>query len=48
MRLNNLYPRIKKAITDGTFLQDTLLQDLIYNPIDLLWQEQNAQILGDK
>jgi hypothetical protein len=47
MRLNNLNPRIKKAITDGTFPQTILLQDLVIKPIALLWQEQEAQLLGN-
>ncbi|MDR0580871.1 MAG: hypothetical protein LBG04_02015 [Holosporaceae bacterium] len=47
LRLNNLSPRIKKAILDGTFPPTILLQDLVTKPMDLLWHEQNAQIFGD-
>jgi hypothetical protein len=48
IRLNNLSPRIKKAITDGTFPKTILLQDLITKPMNLLWQEQDAQFFGDQ
>jgi hypothetical protein len=47
MRLNNLNPKIKKAILDGTFPQTILLQDLITKPMNLLWQEQDAQFFGE-
>jgi hypothetical protein len=46
MRLNNLNPKIKKAILNGTFPQTILLQDLVTKPMDLLWHEQDTQILG--
>jgi hypothetical protein len=48
LKLNNLSPRIKKAILDGTFPQTVLLQDLITKPMELLWHEQDAQIFGDQ
>jgi hypothetical protein len=41
MRLNNLSPSIKKAILDGKFPQNILLQDMIYKPIPLIWREQD-------
>jgi hypothetical protein len=47
MRLNNLNPKIKKAILDGTFPQTILLQDLVTKPMNLLWHEQDTQIFGE-
>jgi hypothetical protein len=47
LRLNNLSPRIKNAILDGTFPPTILLQDLLTKPPKLLWHEQNAQFFGD-
>lgn len=44
LKLNFLNPRIKKAIMDGEFPKNILLQDLVYKPIDILWHEQDAQI----
>jgi hypothetical protein len=45
LRLNNLCPKIKKAIMDGKFPQNILLQDLIYKDPDLLWSAQEEQLL---
>jgi hypothetical protein len=36
LKLNNLSPRIQKAILDGTFPPTILLQDLATKPMDLL------------
>jgi len=43
--LNNLSPKIKKAIMDGSFPQDILLQDLITRELSLSWQEQEHLLL---
>lgn len=50
LRLNNLSPRIKKAIVNGDFPRDILLQDLVYSDISLLWSEQERKLLkrGEK
>jgi hypothetical protein len=48
LRLNNLCPRIKKAIPDGEFPKNILLQDLIYKDPDLLWNTQEEQLLKGK
>ena len=47
LKLNNLSPKIKKAIMDGSFPQNILLQDLIYKELPLLWKEQERELLGD-
>ena len=45
LKLNNLSPKIKKAIMDGSFPQDILLQDLTTRELSLSWQEQERQLL---
>ena len=45
LKLNNLSPKIKKAIMDGSFPQDILLQDLITRELSLSWQEQEHLLL---
>lgn len=45
IKLNFLNPRIKKAIMDGDFPQNVLLQDLVLKPIDILWHAQDELIL---
>lgn len=44
IKLNFLNPRIKKAIMNGEFPQNILLQDLILKPVDILWKDQDARI----
>ena len=50
LKLNNLSPKIKKAIVNGDFPRDILLQDLIFSEISLLWSEQERKLLerGEK
>lgn len=45
IKLNFLNPRIKKAIMDGDFPQNILLQDLVYKQIDILWHKQDSMIV---
>lgn len=45
LKFNCLSPKIKKAIMDGTFPKDILLQDIICKELDLLWSEQEKQLL---
>ena len=45
LKLNNLSPKIKKAIIDGSFPQDILLQDLILKELSLSWREQERLLL---
>lgn len=40
MKLTCLSPKIQKAIMDGTFPQNILLQDILYKDCGLLWYEQ--------
>lgn len=47
LNLNNLSPKIKKAIIDGEFPRDILLQDLILSEVSLLWSEQEQKLLGE-
>lgn len=46
LKLTCLSPKIQKAIMDGTFPQDILLQDIIYKDWSLPWHEQEKQLLG--
>ena len=46
LKLNNLSPKIKKAIVDGEFPRDILLQDLVFSDISLMWSEQERKLLG--
>lgn len=45
LKLNCLSPKIKKAIMEGTFPKDILLEDIIRNELNLLWSEQEKQLL---
>ncbi len=46
LKLNNLSPKIKKAIVTGDFPRDILLQDIVFSEISLLWSEQERKLLG--
>lgn len=48
MKLTCLSPKIQKAIMDGTFPQNILLQDILYKDCGLLWYEQEQQLLENK
>ncbi|MBO6056379.1 MAG: hypothetical protein J6P84_05385 [Alphaproteobacteria bacterium] len=45
LKLNNLSPKIKKAIMNGSFPQDVFLQDLITKKLSLSWREQERLLL---
>lgn len=45
LKLNNLSPKIKKAIMNGEFPANILLQDLLFADINLLWSEQEKTLL---
>ena len=47
LKLINLSPKIKKAIMNGSFPQNILLQDLICKELPLLWKDQERELLGD-